>query len=102
MCTHECGDAGDVRRRHRCASHEAVPGPAVVIVARLKSPLDRATLERILDLLDCEGCRAEMSREAKAYARSYAWPKIVDRMLTVYQDLGKDKFPILEGFLEAF
>jgi D-inositol-3-phosphate glycosyltransferase len=43
-----------------------------------------ALARRILDLLDCEGCRAQMSREAQAYARSYAWPRIVDRMLAVY------------------
>ncbi len=42
---------------------------------------------RILDLLDCEGCRAQMSREARAYARGYAWPKIVHRMLAVYSGL---------------
>ena len=46
-----------------------------------------ALAERILDLLDCEGCRAQLSREAQAYARSYAWPKIVTRMLAVYQDV---------------
>jgi D-inositol-3-phosphate glycosyltransferase len=46
-----------------------------------------ALAERILDLLDCEGCRAQMSREAQVYARSYAWPKIVDRMLAVYRGL---------------
>jgi D-inositol-3-phosphate glycosyltransferase len=39
---------------------------------------------RILDLLDCDGCRAQMSQEAQAYARSYAWPNIVRRMLAVY------------------
>jgi D-inositol-3-phosphate glycosyltransferase len=43
-----------------------------------------ALAERIMDLLDCEGCRARMSAEARAYAQSYAWPKIVDRMLAVY------------------
>jgi D-inositol-3-phosphate glycosyltransferase len=45
---------------------------------------------RILDLLDCEGCRAQMSREARAYARGYAWPKIVHRMLAVYSGLCRD------------
>jgi D-inositol-3-phosphate glycosyltransferase len=43
-----------------------------------------ALAERILDLLDCEGCRTRMSREARVYARGYAWPKIVKRMLAVY------------------
>jgi D-inositol-3-phosphate glycosyltransferase len=43
-----------------------------------------ALAERILDLLDCERCRDQMSREARAYAQGYAWPKIVERMLRVY------------------
>jgi D-inositol-3-phosphate glycosyltransferase len=43
---------------------------------------------RILDLLDCDGCRAYMSAEAKQYARGYAWPKIVERMLGVYDAIG--------------
>jgi D-inositol-3-phosphate glycosyltransferase len=43
---------------------------------------------RILDLLDCEGCRAYMSAEAKQYARGYAWPKIVERMRGVYDAIG--------------
>ena len=46
-----------------------------------------ALAERILDLLDCEGCRAQMSREARAYARGYAGRKIVRRMLAVYSGL---------------
>jgi D-inositol-3-phosphate glycosyltransferase len=43
-----------------------------------------ALAERILDLLDCDGCRARMSAEARAYAQGYTWSKIVDRMLAVY------------------
>ncbi|MBK8046666.1 MAG: glycosyltransferase [Anaerolineales bacterium] len=39
---------------------------------------------RILDVLDCPGCRDELSHFARAYAQSYAWPKIVERMLRVY------------------
>ena len=38
-----------------------------------------------------------MSREAQAYARSYAWPKIVDRMLAVYQDVCRQH--VLAGVL---
>jgi hypothetical protein len=33
-----------------------------------------------------------LSREAQTYARSYAWHKIVDRMLAVYSDLHLERF----------
>jgi D-inositol-3-phosphate glycosyltransferase len=46
-----------------------------------------ALAARILDLLTCAPCRAEMSRHARAYARGYAWPKIVARMLHVYAEV---------------
>ena len=51
-----------------------------------------ALAERILDLLDCAGCRAQLSRAAQASARSYAWHKIVDRMLIVYSSLHLERF----------
>jgi D-inositol-3-phosphate glycosyltransferase len=46
-----------------------------------------ALAARILDLLDCAPCRVAMGRHARAYARGYAWPKTVARMLHVYAGL---------------
>ncbi len=43
-----------------------------------------ALAEHIAGLLDCEGCRAELSEQAQLYAQGYAWPHIVARMLEVY------------------
>ena len=41
---------------------------------------------RIENLLDCEGCRARLSRQAQAYAQAYDWANIVERMQEVYAD----------------
>jgi len=46
-----------------------------------------ALAERIVDLIDCAGCRAVMSRQAQEYAQGYAWPHIVERMWVVYGDV---------------
>ena len=46
-----------------------------------------ALAARILDLLADDGPRAQMSRQARASARAYAWPKIAARMARVYAEV---------------
>ncbi len=49
-----------------------------------------ALAERIYELLTNPKCRDYLGRQALDYAKQYAWPIIVDRMLHVYQSL-RDK-----------
>jgi D-inositol-3-phosphate glycosyltransferase len=46
-----------------------------------------ALAERIFTLLNDENCQKVLGRQALEHAQEYAWPKIVDRMLTVYASL---------------
>jgi len=45
-----------------------------------------ALAERIYRLLVDDDCRRGMGRNAQAYARQYAWPIIVERMLRLYEN----------------
>ena len=51
---------------------------------------EEALAERILDLLNCTGCRALFSLQAMEYAQDYAWAKVVERMQVVYNDVLHD------------
>jgi D-inositol-3-phosphate glycosyltransferase len=46
-----------------------------------------ALAERIFTLLMDDDCRGQLGTNAHKHAEGYAWPKIVDRMQTVYEDL---------------
>lgn len=44
-----------------------------------------ALAARILDVLECEGCRRRLGRQALLYAQGFAWSNIVQKMHAVYQ-----------------
>jgi D-inositol-3-phosphate glycosyltransferase len=46
-----------------------------------------ALAARIFELLTNPECRTHMGQNARAYARQYAWPNIVQQMLEVYEEL---------------
>ncbi|MCA9944447.1 MAG: glycosyltransferase [Anaerolineales bacterium] len=46
-----------------------------------------ALAARIYELLSNKDCRQVLGQQARDYAQQYAWPKIVDRMMTVYEDV---------------
>ncbi|MEZ4590477.1 MAG: glycosyltransferase [Chloroflexota bacterium] len=46
-----------------------------------------ALAARIYELLANKDCRRQLGQQAREYARQYAWPNIVDRMLAVYEDV---------------
>lgn len=46
-----------------------------------------ALAERIYTLLNDEACRQQLGRQAYKYARQFAWPNIVQRMMQVYGDV---------------
>jgi D-inositol-3-phosphate glycosyltransferase len=50
-----------------------------------------ALAERIYELLVNPACRDRLGRQAQQHAEQYAWPKIVDRMLRVYDHLLRDR-----------
>ena len=43
-----------------------------------------ALAARILDVLECEGCRRRLGRQALLYAQSFDWSKIVEKMHAAY------------------
>ena len=45
-----------------------------------------ALAARIYELLSNQDCRQILGLQARDYAKQYAWPNIVDRMLTVYEE----------------
>jgi D-inositol-3-phosphate glycosyltransferase len=49
-----------------------------------------ALAERIYSLLNDANCQKELGRNALQHAQQYAWPKIVGRMLTVYESLNSN------------
>ena len=46
-----------------------------------------ALAARIYEMLSNKECRQQMGQQAREYARQYAWPNIVDRMLSVYENV---------------
>ncbi len=46
-----------------------------------------ALAARIYELLANKDCRQLLGQQARDYARQYAWPNIVDRMMAVYEDV---------------
>ncbi len=46
-----------------------------------------ALAERIYALLSDPNCREEMGRQARRDAQQYAWPKIAERIIRVYEEL---------------
>ena len=50
-----------------------------------------ALAERIYELLANPACRDRLGHQARQYAQQYAWPKIVTRMLRVYDHLSREK-----------
>jgi len=50
-----------------------------------------ALAERIYELLTNKACRQLLGQQAREYAQQYAWPRIVDQMLDVYEDVLKEK-----------
>lgn len=50
-----------------------------------------ALAERIFELLKDEELRAELSRNARCYSRQYAWPLVVDQLVTLFDRLIEHK-----------
>ncbi len=50
-----------------------------------------ALAERIYELLVNPACRNRLGHQAQQYAQQYAWPKIVDRLLRVYESLLRER-----------
>ncbi|KAA3657552.1 MAG: glycosyltransferase family 1 protein [Chloroflexi bacterium] len=50
-----------------------------------------ALAERIYELLTNKECRQLLGQQARGYAQQYAWPRIVDQMLDVYEDVLREK-----------
>jgi len=50
-----------------------------------------ALAERIYELLVNPACRDRLGRQAQQYAQQYAWPKVADKMVRVYDKLLCDK-----------
>ena len=46
-----------------------------------------ALAARILDVLECEGCRRRLGRQALLYAQGFDWSKIVEKMRAVYGEV---------------
>jgi len=46
-----------------------------------------ALAARIYELLANKECRQVLGQQAREYARQYAWPNIVDRMMAVYEEV---------------
>ena len=46
-----------------------------------------ALAARIYELLSNQECRKVLGRQARDYARQYAWANIVDRMMAVYEEI---------------
>lgn len=46
-----------------------------------------ALAARIYELLSNQDCRQQLGQQAHDYARQYAWPKIVNRIMTVYEEV---------------
>lgn len=51
-----------------------------------------ALAERIYELLTNQECREQLGQQARAAAQQYAWTKVVERMLRLYQDLLQPQF----------
>ncbi len=49
-----------------------------------------ALAERIYELLTDADLRERLGRQARASAQQYAWPKIAERMLAVYEDVRRE------------
>ena len=50
-----------------------------------------ALAEKIYELLTNSECRKLLGHQAREYAQQYAWPRIVDQMLDVYEDVMQEK-----------
>ncbi len=50
-----------------------------------------ALAERIYELLTDPACRQQLSKQAREHAQQYAWPKIVERMMRVYEDVIRER-----------
>jgi len=46
-----------------------------------------ALAARIYELLANKDCRQLLGQQARDYAQQYAWPKIVNRMMAVYEEV---------------
>jgi D-inositol-3-phosphate glycosyltransferase len=55
-----------------------------------------ALANKIYELLSNNDCRKLLGEQAREYAQKYAWPRIVDQMLDVYEDVIQEKQSVPE------
>ena len=46
--------------------------------------------QKIYELLTNEKCQQQIGSQAREYAKQYAWPDIVKRMLALYSDVQQE------------